>query len=155
MALLMLWSACALPGGCALYVNIPRQPDSPARYDPNLPTVAEVMGRSLEAVAQRWPSDGPWLLELPEAASAQTYAIVTAWAPDRIATTADGQAVDGATLSVIGVRVRGTEAEVDLLRPADAGPRQLVTVYLKQRPFEPWRVIRLRPWRLGPDSQTP
>lgn len=158
--LLALAVICIVPGmpGCAIYVNIPRDADSPARYDPNIPTVVEAMGRSVEAVAQRWPDGAAWVLELPALATVETYAIVAAWAPDHIVVESAPEddamtaSVSQTTLTVSAVRIRGTEAQVDLQRPTGSQTRQLVTVFLRKRPFEPWRVERLRPWRLGADS---
>ncbi len=152
---MLLLSASLLCGlvllsGCAMYVNIPPEPHSTARHDPNIPTVIETMGRSVEAVTQRFPSDERWQLELPAGATAETYATVAAWAADRI--TADEALGMEVALSVQAVRIFGTTAEVDLLRPMRGSPRQLVTVYLRKQPFAPWRVQRVRPWMLPTDE---
>jgi hypothetical protein len=143
-------AAVLLSAGCAMHVNIPAQAHQTARHDPNIASVIETMGRSVEAVSQRWPGDDPWQLELPAGASAETYAIVAAWAPDRITAVELGEGAG--VLTVTSVRILGTEAEVDLLRPTVDGPRQLVTVYFQQRAFGPWRVHRVRAWRLPAES---
>lgn len=139
--------------GCAMYVNIPAEPHSTARHDPNIPTVIEAMGRSVEAVTGRFPSNERWQLDLPAGATAQTYATVAAWAADRI--TADEALGMDRALTVQGVRIFGTTAEVDLLRPMGGGQRQLVTVYLRKQPLSPWRVQRVRPWMLPTDAPQP
>ncbi|MFW6060263.1 MAG: hypothetical protein ACODAQ_08775 [Phycisphaeraceae bacterium] len=153
-----LLAAAVLAGGCtAPYVNIPHQTGDIAANDPNARTVRDVETRALQAVLDSGDVPLPVLIQLPGRSDALTYLAVADALGEQVLIPSDTDE-DGAqpasTLTIEQVRIRGWDAEVDVLRPASANVRQRVTVYLKREPFTGWFVRRQHVWRtrVAPDE---
>lgn len=136
-------------GGCATtaaYVNIPAQAGDVARSSPNAENVRAVQAAALTALIEDRPIEGPTRLLLPGGADALTHAeVVRRVGPPFVSPRqADEQAVN--TVEVQAVRIRGMDAEVDILRPT-RGMQQLATVRLKYDPISGWHGRSIRYWR--------
>jgi hypothetical protein len=133
------------------YVNIPSQKGDVAMHDPNRRGVRLVMLRSLEYVLAERPLDQPFQVMLPTGTSAQAYAEILPQLNDNAMWASDGQTRGLPIVAVTQVRIRGTSAEVDVVRPsfpqADQPSAQTVTVHLNYNPVDSWYAVRLREWR--------
>ncbi len=135
--------------GCSpyAYVNIPPQTGDVARHSPNSSLVRQVYAAALGAVLADRPLPAPVAIELPDGADVETHADVA----ERIGSPAVSPYNDSvtpmSTVRVQQVRVRGAEAQVDVVRPGLGGRDQLVTVYLTWAPFSDWTAQRVREWR--------
>jgi hypothetical protein len=137
-------------------VNIPAESGDVASHDPNLKTVLSLELQALRGVNDSLdPSESPFVI-LPKGTGPAGYeAIVPQVAPKASWSTAAPPA-GSLVLEVRQVRVRGTYAQADVIRPANVaqpeGPREVVTVYLHYDLVFGWHVERLRPWRIGVDD---
>lgn len=142
-ALTLVFAACSPP-----YVNIPSQAGDVASANPNSKLVREVQIQALAAVIEREDPETPVRIELPEGSDGLTYAAVASRLGEDVVTPADEVEV-GTTLGVEQIRIRGWDAQVDVLKPTSGDVRQIVTVYLRNAPTAGWTVERMRTWR-GP-----
>jgi hypothetical protein len=177
-----LVAVAAIFGGCSSnfgYVSIPAERGSVAASNPNTQNVRSVVVTAVEAGLTRFPVGGPYELVLPPQTTAETYAVVThrlggdAVVPSNIPAVPldeDGKplkqegdpppVVEPTTLgefpavTVEAVRIRGQDAEVDLVRPESAG-RRLLTVSLEWEPGFGWSADPddVRAWRVDPTTQ--
>ncbi len=144
--------------GCAPIVNIPPQKSDVATHDPNNIAVKQIMLRSLQSVLADQPIREPFQVVLPHGTLAESYAAMlprlstdARWAGDR-------GAVYLPMLAITQLRIRGLDAEVDMVRPQNLTEKtqraQLVTASLKFEPIGGWYVTRLRLWdvRREPDA---
>ena len=145
-ACVALLPACSVP-----YVNIPHQSGDVAGNDPDARNVRAVEAEALRAVLAQGGVPTPVLIELPEGTDTLTYAAVASMVGEDAVPPSDEDVETQATLTVKQVRIRGWDAEVDLLRPGPGGVRQLATVYVEYAPLGDWAAKRVRTWR-GPAS---
>jgi len=148
LGLLGLVAILGVSGCTATYANYPSIGDDAAVNDPNSAPMPEIVERSLVRVLEKYPSETPFVINLPEGL---TYGRAIA-IRDAIV---DGQ-VELAALSVSGlptyhvrrVWVRGNRARVEILVPTDMSGEayDLVTVRLAARGFSEWRVQSTRRW---------
>jgi len=134
--------------GCGgMYVNIPPEPGDVAQQNPNNARVRALLARAFEAVIDDANLEGPVRLELPEATTSLTHAAVADEVSKALSPDEEGEAT--ATLTATGVRIRGTQGEVDIRRPAgpDGDTTELTTVYAHWDTFIGWTVSRVRVWR--------
>ena len=142
----LLLPACIAP----TYVNIPPEGGF-AASDVNSFNVRDIMSDAIAAAVEREPLNGPFEVVLPAGATQQTYQEVVravgggAVAPD----TLRDAAIPG--VRVVAVRVRGPEAECDLIRPSPTG-RSVVRVFLKYYYGGDWGVQRVKPLRISPED---
>lgn len=147
-------------GGCAGYATYPRADGSTAISDLNSAPVNTIMATSLAWAAYKYPvapegEQAPFAINLPEGVKPETY--------DYVVRQIGGGAVplthdtaDLPTFHIGLIRVRGDEAQVDVLRPvlelspSPAGETvyQQVTVRLEGG-LSPWRVVGRREWTVG------
>ena len=146
LALPLLLPACIGPS----YVNIPSE-GGIAASDPNSFNVRDITADAIAAAMEREPLNGPYEVLLPEGTSQETYTAVVrqigggAVAPD---TLRDGVLP---SVSVVSIRIRKTEAEVDLVRPSPTG-RSVVRVFLRWYIGGDWAVQRVQPLRISPNE---
>lgn len=146
---------CAALSGCAPYVNIPPQQGDIARHNIDASSIRGITVPAVRAVVRQQPPDGPYVVELPESAQKLTYpAVLPRIGDDAHPPFAEGLPQGAPVFEVVAIRIRGFDGEVDVVRPARIGGRQLVTVYLRNPPFSDWTVERLRAWR-GPVDASP
>lgn len=142
-------TACGSP-----YVNIPSQPGDLATHSPDGRSVRDAVVPAVQAMLEREAAaggrGGPVRIEMPEGAGGVTSATVARLAGEPAVgegEVSEQEAV--ATLAVVGVRIRGTGAEVDI-RHRVRGFSQLHTVYMKRTPVGGgWQIERVRAWRGG------
>ncbi|MEX0776669.1 MAG: hypothetical protein WD042_13280 [Phycisphaeraceae bacterium] len=142
--------------GCATYVNIPAQERDVALHQPTYDVVTDVIAASFAAVLADRPIDGPYRIVMPAGTLASQYAQVGAALGPQATWSLQGGDQALPTLDARQVRIRGFDAEVDVLRPVDAtqpaGFQQLVTVYLHDDLMDDWKAVNLRAWRMNPDE---
>ena len=143
-AVALVLSACGSP-----YVNIPSQTGDVASSNPNTREVREVQIQALATVMEREELAGPVRIELPPGSDGLSYAAVASRLGEDVITPADDDVEAATTLGVEQIRIRGWDAEVDVLKPSTGGVQQIVTVYLRRAPTAGWTVERTRTWR-GP-----
>lgn len=143
-ALALVVPACSSP-----YVNIPAQSGDVASANPNTQAVREVQIQALATVIERENLPGPVRIELPRGSDGLTYAAVASRLGEAVVTPADDDVEAATVLVVEQIRIRGWDAQVDVLKPATGNVQQVVTVYLRNAPTAGWTVERTRTWR-GP-----
>jgi len=135
-----------LLAGCGTYINIPQQPADVAWHNPNDFTVKRVEAAALSYLIQRMPASENYGLVLPDRTTDNTYAFVMRQLPGNSHYQRAGE-VQLPTFSVAGVFVRGSDAQVDIVRPTDGGSSQLVSVYLEFG-IDGWYGRRHRVWNI-------
>lgn len=144
-----LFAAVAL-SGCATWVNIPPHAGDAASHDPNEETVLHVEVAALRAALADKPADQDVQIILPPGTLPLTYDTIL----PRISATAmwssRGTPEGMTVVEVKEIRIRGSQAAVDIIRPwdfqePDAG-RQLVTVDLDWDPVSKWQAERVVSW---------
>ena len=147
--LLLILAACI--AGCGHYVNIPPQQGDFAFHNPNRKAPSVVMLLALQKVLEDQPIQGQFQVIMPVGTTPQTYATILPQLGENAMWSSDGQARQIPMVMVDQIRIRTTHAQVDVIRPYEAGKtalaRQLVTVYLKYDPISKWYVTRMKQWR--------
>ncbi len=109
------------------------------------------MLRSLEYVLAERPLSQPFQVMLPAGTSDEVYAEILPQLGDNAMWASDGQTRGVPIVAIAQIRIRGTSAEVDVVRPSfpQAGQpsEQTVTVSLNYNPIDSWYAVRLREWR--------
>lgn len=132
--------------GCGTYINIPKQPGDVAWHSANDSTVRDVSAAALKHVITRIPSPNAYAVVLSPGASKITYQQVMEQLPGSPHRQQPGE-IKLPTFSVAGVYVRGTQAQVDVVRPTADGASQLVSVYLAFA-IDGWFGQRHRVWNI-------
>lgn len=127
------------------YVNIPPQQGDLARHGANKQLVRDVEAEAVRFLLSQRPIDGTAALRLPQGSTELTAADVARRAGDNVV--AEFEARDpAAVVEITQVRVRGVNAEVDVLYPTLTGMPQLLTVYLEYLPMNNWVGQRVVDW---------
>jgi hypothetical protein len=129
------------------YVNVPAQKGDVARHDPNSKPVRQVAAAAMKAVLANHDIPRPVLVVMPAGSSELSAADVARRLGDGAVSAADTDVTPAATIHARQVRIRGMEAEVDVIFPGIGGVPQLVTVYESWAPFNDWGADRMRTWR--------
>ena len=149
IVLLLAWAACV--AGCSHYVNIPPQRGDFAFHDPNSRAARSVMLVALQKAMEDRPMEGPFQVILPVGTMKDTYARILPQLGVQAMWASDGRTRDMPIVKIDQVLIRGTHAEIDVIRPvlADDGSagRELVTVSLLYDPVSKWYATRLKEWR--------
>jgi hypothetical protein len=145
-----------LLAGCASWVNIPAENGDAAAHDPNLKTVLKIELQAVRAVNDSIDPVGAPFVILPKDTTAASYEAVVPQVSPKASWSTNAPPAGALVLEVRQVRVRGTYAQADVIRPATKGqpegPGEVVTVYLHYDMVFGWHVERLRPWRIGVDD---
>lgn len=89
---------------------------------------------------------------LPEGVGADAYSLVGEMLANATPMTSDGQPA----YHITELRVRGLDAEADVVMPTKSGEYQMVTLRLETSPFNPWSVTYDRLWAMPiHDSPSP
>jgi len=172
MAALAMVGVAVAQTGCGIYTNIPPQAgDHLAQHSPNRSEVQNVMVEALNATLDQRPIRGTFQVILPSTADAMTYATLLPRLGDDAMWSSDGRRGDVPVLEVKQVRVRGTSAAVDIIRPTAAAlattpaphypgltsptpPRmeELVTVQLRRYLGAGWGATRVYAWNADVDE---
>ncbi len=138
---------------CSPYVNVPAQPgDALATNNPNNVNVRDAVVEAVLAVLLQRPEPGAYQLVMPRGTEPLTYAAILPRLGDQAMWSSAGVTPDVPVIEIRQVRIRGTSAAVDLVRPVTPGlndpeQRELVTVYLNRYLPGGWRAGRIRVWR--------
>ncbi len=146
----------ALSAGCSTYVNIPPIEGDVAAHDTNESSVRQLMAAAGAAVLQERPIPGKFVVVLPRGTRPETYDYVLPRISSNAVWSSGGPTGDEPTIEIRQIRIRGSNAEADVIRPLVAGEpgttRQLVTVDLEWNFFEPhWLVQQVRVWHTSVD----
>jgi hypothetical protein len=143
-------------GACTPYVNIPPNEGDVASHDPNRETVQDVIVAATRAALAENPIEQPFHVVLPPGTLPLTYDQTLPKISPHAVWASQGVPEGEPFMEIRQVRIRGSNAEVDIIRPftvADPeGYRQVVTVTLKWDPVAKWQAERLRAWRISVDQ---
>ncbi|USO00125.1 MAG: hypothetical protein H6810_05535 [Phycisphaeraceae bacterium] len=150
----------ALLTGCVGYTTYPPADWQLASDSISGPPADELMTVSLRYVIDRYPpaGGGTIVVNLPEGVNDRAYGVIASRVGGDVVPMARG--LEGLpTYHVTRIWVRGTKAEVDVLRPVGelgASPTgrpiiQAMTVRLEGGVRE-WHVVRTRPWVIGEEE---
>ena len=136
--------------GCSPYVNVPALQGDVARHNIDAKQIRDIVVPAVVAVINAEPPSGPYVVQLPESAEKLTYpAVLPQIGANANPPFAENLPDNAPVYEVRGIRIRGLDGQVDVVRPGTYGGQQLVTAYLRNPPFADWTVQRLRVWR-GP-----
>lgn len=142
--------------GCTPYVNIPSQPGDIAFHSPNKQTVRVIEVVAGKAALTDRPIEGTFQIVLPEGTSILTYEAVVPKISEIATYTKDGSLGNDPVLAIKQIRIRGGNAEVDIIRPVAQDRSEFITVYLTYDPMAKWAVDRIRVWRtFDPSREDP
>jgi len=149
---LMAVGLVGVGSGCATWVNYPAIGKDAAINDPNIAPTPTVIERAVERVVSQTPLDRRYALNLPREMELERAERI---ANSLLESLGRGVVLPGEEgwraapmFHVTRVWVRGDGAEVDVLRPEEAGAHQRVTVTL-ERTWGAWGVTRTREWPVG------
>ncbi|MCE9590606.1 MAG: hypothetical protein K8S99_08800 [Planctomycetes bacterium] len=149
---LLLLAALALPiGGCAPWVNIPAQTGDAASHDPNLETVQEVAVVAIKAAIADSPvASDKFQVIMPKGTLPATYELITPKISPNAMWSTDAATSGLPTVEVRRLSIRGSDAEVDVLRPMEPGSPvpQVLTVTLSWDAVSSWQADRVKVWRV-------
>jgi hypothetical protein len=138
--LVLAWLLC----GCTPWATYPPIEGAVDISNPALAPIPELMADAVRYVHTLDGGEGEIVLNLPEGTSAKVYDAVI----ERLGNARPMRPGDTQAYHVEAVRVRGLDAEVDVIHPAAGGVPELMTVYFNQSLMEGWRVKWHRRWRL-------
>ncbi|MBL9032204.1 MAG: hypothetical protein JNM80_10930 [Phycisphaerae bacterium] len=172
-AILSLASLAAI-AGCVSWANFPPVPGDTAFHSPSLPAMEDVMVEGLRWTITRYPPNGQALdftpgpaeqprlaINLPTGVKAAfyDYASKDIGGPRRLVTPLASTTSDLPIYHVRSLRIRGDEAQINIIRPATElglAPTgqpvyQEVTLTLRGG-VGPWRVVSATPWSPGSED---
>jgi hypothetical protein len=134
-------------------INIPPiDGDRFVSNDPNSTTATEVMGEAIRYSLEVEPINGPFVISLPEGTEAETaQEILAIVGGEATLSPADADSPEMPQVKVRQVRVRGSDATVDLVRPQRLG-RNLNTVSLTYEFGHGWGGVDQRAWLIAPED---
>lgn len=112
--------------------------------------VPTILVLTLEYAHQHFGGMEQIVFNLPEGIRNATYAKVAERIPNAVPMSKIGQPA----YHIIELRVRGFEADADLLFPSTGGGYEMATIHLEAAVLEKWHVSRDRVW-LVPISEVP
>ena len=129
--------------GCTAWATYPPVHGAAGMNNPGLAPVPELMGRAIVDTHER--SEDPYAIvyNLPERIDPAVYRRVEKFLPEG---SAPQVADDQVAIHVASIRIRGTEAEVDVIHLVDE-VYQMTTVGFKQR-ITGWDIDSRRSWRI-------
>jgi hypothetical protein len=116
---LALLGLALLCGACTPYVNIPPNAGDVASHDPNRQTVQEVIVAAARAALAESPIDQPFHVILPAGTLPLIYDQMLPRISPHAVWSSRGAPEGEPFLEIRQVRIRGSNAEVDLIRPFD------------------------------------
>jgi len=156
LTLATLGVAAAVLGGCTTYVNIPSRAGDVAVHNPNDDTVKDVEAGALRGAISERPINEPFEVILPEGSLPSTYDWVLPHVGPHAVWSKNGAHEGQPVVEVREIRIRGSSAQVDVIRPWDPGDpsgyQQLVTVELSWDPITHWQTDRVAGWRTSVDK---
>lgn len=170
----LAFSSLAVAAGCASWANFPPVPGDTAFHSLASPAMEDVMVEGLRWTITRYPPIGDALdftpgpaeepriaINLPKGVKAAfyQYASKDIGGPRRLVTPLASTTRDIPIYHVRSLRIRGDEAQINIVRPAtELGPSpagtpvyQEVTLTLRGG-IGPWRVVANTPWSPGSED---
>lgn len=134
-------------GGCTPWATYPPVEGAVELTGPKVEPIPTLMAESIAYAHERYArAQGELVINLPPGASKSVYDDVLEDLPGGARPMSAG---DTAAYSVEQVRLRGRNAEVDLVVPRSDGFNEFLTLYLDQGfPPAKWVVKRTRLWRI-------
>ena len=136
--------------GCAAYSTWP-----PIEENSELAGTNWAPAARLASMAVQWAHDEDGAItqfDLPQGLPPAVY--------DRVAKMVDFDATpittpDTGGVYVIQLRLRGMHSEADVIVPDPLDTWRMVTLTFEDKPFQPWRLIRSRPWAIAVSPPSP
>jgi hypothetical protein len=162
-------AALVLAGGCVSYATYPAVPKNTALNDPNTPAMSDVMLTGLRYVAMKYPpgasgdptevqpepTEPTFAVNLPPGISPRAYERITGLVGNG-AVPLTPETSHLPIYHVTYLRVRGDQAQINILRPVTelpptpAGTPVMQEIKLQLRGgLRPWKVITSREWDPG------
>jgi hypothetical protein len=138
-AIVGAWAA-----GCAPYATHPRLEGSMQVTGPRVYPVPELMAQAIRFAHDHYCRGQEYVINLPWDMTPEVYR-------DVIGILGSGRPMrepGEAAFHVQAVRVRGVEAEVDLIYPQSGGHHEMVTIYMKRGIIARYDVQDTRLWRV-------
>lgn len=155
IAVLALAGLLLVGCGGPTYVNIPAQEGDIAGHDPNGNVVREVTAEAVRGLLQESPKATPVAVFMPAGATALTHADVARRVGEGVVSPYETGINPATQLEVKELRIRGHEAQVDILAPGRGNINQVTTVYLTWAPFGGWKAERTRTWQAPAQATLP
>ena len=141
---ILLLALCLAAAGCTPWATYPPIKGAAGINNPKLEPIPELMADAIRHAHEQAGGGDAIVFNLPEGTPAEVY--------DRVASKLDNaqpmRESGEAAYHVTEVRVRATDAEVDLIFQAEQDVPQLMTVKLKQHFVGGWQVVDSRIWRI-------
>lgn len=131
-------------GGCAAWTTYPPIPGALRVGHPELEPLPTIMAEAIRYSNERYLELEEPVFNLPEGVSERAYDSVTR----RLRAGRPMHDPNEPAMHVREIRVRGTDAQADVIFPREDGLYQLVTLYMKQRPVNRYEVQDTRLWRI-------
>ncbi len=127
------------------YVNVPPQAGDVALHDPNQKLVRNVEVEAVRSLLLQRPLNPPVSLQLPTGTSELTLTDVARRCGEGVQPAQDDQEA-ASLIQITQVRIRGINAQVDVMYPTVTGMSQLLTVYMNYQPINGWQTDRIVDW---------
>ena len=117
--------------------------------------VSTILVKTIEYMHSRFGGMDEVVFNLPVGMGVKTYAVVSERVGDAIGHPAEPMSYAGQpAYHIVELRVRGLEADADVLFPSSSGEYKMVTLHLESSMFTKWHVTRDRVW-LVPVKELP
>ena len=149
--------AVVLLAGCNSpnYINVPGETGDIAFNDANHTTTTLMEKAALTAVLSEAAIPGDVAVRFPEGTSQLTAITVVAELPENCFLDGQAPSQEYTLIEVVKVRARGGSGAVDIIRPGQTRPRELVSVRMRWDFFDGWGVESVRPYAFDVDSVDP
>jgi hypothetical protein len=137
--------------GCTPWGTYPAIEGAAGLSDPELAPIPMLMAEAVRFVHERDGGEGKLLVNLPPDTPAKVYDKVF----DKLGGGEPLLEPDPKAYHVHIVRIRATDAEVDVIHPGPGDVPQLTTVKFRQNVVKGWYVKEHRDWRLRVDVPEP
>ncbi len=146
----LLGLAAAL-SGCSRWATHPPLEGTRPSGGPTAEPIPSLMADAIRFAHNRYGGHDEVIINLPEGTPAAVYEMVT----DRLGSGRPMMASSERAYHVIEVRVRGLDAQVDLLSPRKDGYYHFVTISFRQDLLRGYRVASTRLWRIREEPPSP
>ncbi|MCH6552109.1 MAG: hypothetical protein IH804_08875 [Planctomycetes bacterium] len=146
----LLGLAAAL-SGCARWATHPPIESTERSGGPSVEPIPSLMADAIRFAHNHYRGHDEVIINLPEGTPAAVYEMVT----DRLGSGRPMMASSERAYHVTEVRVRGLDAQVDLLSPRKDGYYHFVTISFRQDLLRGYQVAHTRLWRIREEPPAP
>lgn len=147
----LILGALALLMGCSPWATYPKIEGAAHVGNPHFEPLPSIIAATVRHAHERAGFEGDPVYNLPQGATESTYAAIQARLREGRAMQEPGEPA----VHVTEVRVRGADAEVDLIvAPTDAPPH-MITCRMRQRFLHNYRVTDTKRWNIAVDVPEP